>query len=131
MDRNTWRKDGLFIPLKMAGSVAIYGGHMVAINETGFAVPANVGTATDSLAVTGIADEAVENTGADGDTAVLIRRGCAFFLANSTANPVTQALVGKRCQVENSVTVSADATAPRTAGTVIEVTLDGVWVFIS
>lgn len=132
MDRNTWRKDGLLIPFLVSGGVKIYGGHMVAINADGFAVPADGGSDTDSLAVIGVSDEFVDNTdGADGGATILVQRGAGFCLANSTASPVTQALVGRRCQVENSVTVSADTTAKRTAGTVMEVSPDGVWVFIS
>jgi hypothetical protein len=44
---------------------------------------------------------------------------------------VIQVLLGQRCQVEDSVTVNADAASFRTAGTVIEVSPDGVWVFIA
>ncbi|KNC89701.1 hypothetical protein [Trabulsiella odontotermitis] len=132
MDRNTWRKSCLFISLQVAAGAIIYGGHQVAINETGFAVPADPGTATDNLAVIGVSDEFVDNTnGADGAAIVMIRRGEAFFLGNSSAKPVTQVLVGKPCQVEDSVTVCADDTVNRTAGTVMEVSPDGVWVFIS
>jgi hypothetical protein len=132
MDRNTWRKDGLLIPFLVAGGVKIYGGHMVAINEDGFAVPADTGSDTDSLAVTGVSDEFVDNSnGADGGAMVLVQRGAGFCLANSSASPVTQILVGRRCQVEDSVTVCADDTVRRIAGTVLEVSPDGVWVFIS
>lgn len=132
MDRGIWRKDGLLIPLLVAGGIKIYGGNMVAINEDGFAAPADAGTETDNLAVIGLADEFVDNTdGADGDATVLVQRGAAFCLANSSAKPVGQAQVGRRCQVEDSVTVGFDAAALRTAGTVIEVSPDGVWVFIS
>ena len=132
MERNTWRKDGLLIPFLVSAGAKIYGGTMVAINATGFAVPADAGTETDSLAVIGVSDGLVDNTGgADGAATVLVHRGAGFFLANSSASPVTQALVGRGCQVEDCVTVSADATAKRTAGTVMEVSPDGVWVFIS
>jgi hypothetical protein len=132
MDRNTWRKDGLLIPFKVASGVKIYGGHMVAINEDGFTVPADKGSDTDNLAVIGISDEFVDNTdGADGDVVVNIRREAGFCLANSSAKPVTQALVGRRCQVADSVTVAVDPDSKRTAGTVIEVSPDGVWVYIS
>lgn len=132
MDRAIWRKDGLLIPFQVAGGVKIYGGNMVAINEDGFAVPADPGSETDNLAVIGLSDEFVDNSGGvDGDILVLVQRGAGFCLANSSTSPVGQALVGRRCQVEDSVTVSADDTASRTAGTVMEVSPDGVWVFIS
>lgn len=132
MDRNTWRKDGLLIPFKVAGGVKIYGGHMVAINEDGFAVPGDKGTETSALAIIGVSDEFVDNTGgADGEVEILVRRGAGFCLANSAAKPVEQILVGQRCQVEDSVTVCADDTVSRTAGTVMEVSPDGVWVFIA
>lgn len=132
MDRNTWRKDGLLLPFKVAAGVTIYGGHMVAINEDGFAIPGDKGTETSTLAIVGVSDEFVDNTaGSDGAVDVLVRRGVGFCLANSPTQPVVQAQVGQRCQVEDSVTVCADATPSRTAGTVLEVSPDGVWVFIS
>lgn len=132
MDRNTWRKDGLLIPFKVAGAVKIYGGHMVAINEDGYAIPGDKGTATDALAIIGVSDEFVDNTdGTDGAVEILVRRGAGFCLANSAAKSVVQAQIGQRCQVEDSVTVCTDATVNRTAGTVMEVSPDGVWVFIS
>lgn len=133
MDRNTWRKDGLLIPMQMAATAIIYGGHMVGISATGYASPADKGSDTDNLAVIGVSDEYADNTtGADGSLGVLVRRGCGFCFANSTASPVTQALVGRPCFVEDSITVSAGGVDSfRHAGTVMEVSPDGVWVFIS
>jgi hypothetical protein len=51
----------------------------------------------------GICDGWVDNTaGSAGDASVLVRRGKAWFLANSTADAVTQAQIGKDCYVVDS-----------------------------
>lgn len=128
MDRKTWRKDGELVPLLVAANQKIYAGNMVAINATGYAVPA---ATTAALTVMGVADEAVDTTDmADGVVTVCVWRTHSFCLANSTAKAVTQAMVGKKCYVQDAVTISSDSAAAP-AGTVMEVSPDGVWVFIS
>ena len=44
-DRNTPHRDEKLGPQPMAAATVIYGGHMVAVNATGYAVPASAGTA--------------------------------------------------------------------------------------
>lgn len=136
MDRHTSRKDGTLVHFPVGTGAVIYGGHIVCANAAGFAVPGGPDVA---LTVLGIADEMVDNaTGADGVVTVPVYRGKSFCLANSTATPVTQAMVGKDCYIADSVTVSAmipDAVDPTlattpVAGKVLEVTPDGVWVLI-
>ncbi|MGA3767721.1 hypothetical protein ACPBXC_29070, partial [Escherichia coli] len=73
----------------------IFGGHMVAVNASGYAVPAS---ATASQITLGVSDGWVDNsTGSDGDATVLVRFGKAFLMANSISDPVTQSQLGQEC----------------------------------
>ncbi|ENU1229349.1 hypothetical protein ACSVXJ_004385, partial [Providencia rettgeri] len=105
----------------------IYGGHIVCANADGFAVPGAPG-----LTVLGVSDDFADNRdGEQGDISVMVRRQKAFYLGNDTAKPVTQAHVGKLCDVKDSVTVCEAGEATTTpAGLVLEVTEDGVWVMM-
>ncbi|KNC89905.1 hypothetical protein [Trabulsiella odontotermitis] len=130
MDRNTPFKDGELFAVPVAAATELFGGHIVAANATGYAVP---GSATAANTTLGVCDGWVDNTtGADGENSVLVRRGKAWCLANSSTDPVTQALVGKPCYVEDSATVAktSNADARPVAGTVLGVDAEGVWVLI-
>ncbi|MGK3122907.1 hypothetical protein ACCY16_02130 [Candidatus Pantoea formicae] len=130
MDRNTPFRNGELIPQPVAAATMIYGGHMVALNASGYAVPA---TATAALTVLGVSDEYADNTaGAAGDVAVIVRRQKVWSFANSGADAVTQAMVGKSCYVVDSTTVAgtSNSDARPVAGTVVAVDADGVWVEI-
>lgn len=130
MDRNTPYRNGELIPQPVAAATMIYGGHMVALNATGQAVPAS---ATAALTVVGVSDEYADNTaGNAGDVQVIVRRLKVWSFANSSADAVTQAMVGKACYVVDSTTVagSSNADARPVAGTVVAVDADGVWVEI-
>lgn len=82
---------------------------MVAVNASGYAVPAS---ATASQITLGVSDGWADNsTGSDGDVTVLVRCGKDFLMVNSTSDPVTQSQVGKLCYVEDSVTVAKPTTA--------------------
>ncbi|HAZ4831200.1 hypothetical protein [Citrobacter freundii] len=131
-DRNTPHRDEKLGPQPMAAATVIYGGHMVAVNATGFAVPASAGAAASTQTVLGVSDGWADNTGgADGDALVIIRRGRGFLFANSSADPVTQAEVGKNCYVVDSVTVAktSDTDKRPYAGKVAGIEADGVWVY--
>ncbi|OIO82912.1 MAG: hypothetical protein AUJ90_00415 [Gallionellaceae bacterium CG1_02_60_948] len=126
-DRNTQMKDGELIAVPIATAKKIFAGSLVAANATGYATP---GAVAATLTYLGRAEETVDNTGADGALSVLVRRGKAFKFANSAADAVTQASMGKVCYIEDDQTVSAtSATGARSAaGIVIGVEAGGVWV---
>lgn len=110
----------------VAAAVRIFSGSMVALNATGFALPA-VPTATR---VRGVAlAEADNSTGAAGDTFVDIDRG-PFLFANDTANPVTRAHIGASVYVVDDNTVGSSATGTIVAGKCLDVTPEGVVVEI-
>ncbi|HAX5100557.1 TPA: hypothetical protein JZG64_002502 [Escherichia coli] len=131
MDRNTPYRDGELNPVPVAAATEIYGGHMVAVNAAGYAVPAS---ATAGQITLGVSDGWTDNSnGGDGDATVLVRRCKTFLMANSTSDPVTQSQVGKDCYVEDSVTVAGtdnSSTRPG-AGKVLSISDDGVWVYFS
>ncbi|MCX9038770.1 hypothetical protein NLN82_22340 [Citrobacter portucalensis] len=132
MDRNTPHRDARLGGQPVATATIIYGGHMVAANATGYAIPASAGAAASTQTVLGVSDGWVDNTtGADGDALVIIRRGRAFLLVNSTADPITQAELGKNCYVVDSVTVAktSDTDKRPYAGKVAGIEAGGVWVY--
>lgn len=126
MDRSTPYRNGSLFPVSIAASTMIYAGHLICANAAGFSVPA---ASTAGLTMLGVSDENVDNRdGAAGDKQVIVRRGVAFLFNNASASPVTQAHVGKPCFVSDSTTVCA--TGDVTAGTVLMIGSDGVWVLI-
>lgn len=127
-DRNTPEKEGRIIPVPVAANTKVFAGSIVAANATGFGVP---GSTSATLTYIGRAEQQVDNTGgADGAVSVPVRRGVAFKFANSGADPVTQAGLGKVCYIVDDQTVAAtNGTGTRSAaGTVIQLDPDGVWV---
>ena len=69
-DRNTQRKDGIEIGLPVAASTEIEAGHLVAVNSSGYAVPAGD---TSGHKVMGVAQESVDNSdGSNGDMTVVV-----------------------------------------------------------
>ena len=130
MDRHTPYRDGQLFAVPVAAATELFGGHIIAANAAGFAV---AGSATAANTTLGICDGWVDNSaGAAGDASVLVRRGKAWFLANSTADPVTLAQTGKDCYVVDSQTVAktSDTNARPIAGKVLGLENDGVWVLI-
>lgn len=129
-DRNTPYRDGKLNPVPVAAHTEIFGGHMVAINATGFAVPASAIAAQMTI---GVSDGYVDNSlGADGSECVLACRGKVWCFANHSGDAVTQAQVGQNCFVADSVTVAKtnDTDKRPVAGVVMAVDVDGVWVQI-
>lgn len=127
-DRNTPYSDGFRVAVPVAAGALIYAGALVAANATGFATP---GATAATLTYLGRADERVDNTaGADGAKSVMVRRKKAFKWANSGADAVTQASMGKPCYIVDDQTVAkTDGGGTRSAaGKVIGLDADGVWV---
>ena len=127
-DRNTPYRDGDVVAVGVAAGAKIFAGSLVCANATGFAVPGSVSATQTYL---GRADEGVNNVdGIDGGRTVNVLRKRAFLWANSAADLVTQADLGKTCYVVDDQTVAkTNGTGTRSAaGRVLEVTPAGVWV---
>ena len=83
-DRKTEYREGVELEHKVAASTKIYAGSLVALNESGYAVPA---ADTASLRFVGVAREQVDNSlGANGDKSVAVRKtGLHRFAASGMA----------------------------------------------
>ncbi|MEG1931298.1 MAG: hypothetical protein RR131_09180 [Anaerovorax sp.] len=116
--------DGRIMVLPVAAGKNIFEGAMVAINATGYAVPAS---AAINLKVAGRAETAADNrTGADGETFVNIKRSVFIWENDSVAaNKVTSAHLLAPCYIKDDCTVTAESTGTSPAGKVIAVYDDG------
>ena len=88
-DRQTARKEDRQREIPVAATTTIYKGSMVAIDGSGYLVPASD---TAGLVVVGVADEKVDNSaGANGDLNCRVLTGGTFKFA---ASSITQAMLG-------------------------------------
>ena len=106
-------------------------GNMVSLNSTGYAIES---TDTASTVFVGVAEKTIDNSsGSDGDLRVPVRKFRLFRFANSAGNPVTTALSGTLCFVEDSehVCATAGSTNKIIVGIVGgDVTADYAWVYV-
>lgn len=109
------------------GGSHIYAGALVALDVTGFLVPA---AASANLTVIGRADEEKDNTGGqDADLYCRVQQG-VYKWDNDSGSAVTQALAGTVCYVKDDHTVGLSESNSIVAGIVLELDDDGdsVWV---
>ena len=125
--RNTPRKDGFIISMPMGSGSEIFAGALVCTNKHGFAVKGS--TATD-LTYQGRADEHVINTGANGESTIMVRRKQAFLYKNEATDLVDQSAMGKDCYIVDDETVAHTngGDTRSVAGIVIGIEANGVWV---
>lgn len=123
---NTPERPGTTTSYPVAASTTIYAGTLVALNSSGYALPA---ADTAGLRVVGRAEATVDNSaGSAGDVNADVKEG-VFLYNNSATDAVDANDRGKDCFVEDDNTVSeAGATHRVVAGRVVDVTTDGVWV---
>ncbi len=114
------------LSLPIAGAATIYQGALVALNEDGFAIPAQ---AAAGLTAAGRAEETATNPGEDGAVSIRVSRG-VFVYANSatTENRVGVADLLHPCYIEDDQTVTKVADGSSVAGLVVRVDADGVAV---
>lgn len=123
---NAETRDGDLIEYGVAASTTIYAGAIVALNTSGYAVPA---ADTANLLVMGRAEETVDNaSGSAGDLTVVVRRG--LFRWDNHGTPLTIADIGDGAFVADDHTVAAKATTTNDvcAGEIVNVDSVGVWV---
>ena len=122
------RADRKTVVIPVAKGAVIPAAVLVALDADGNATEAKK---AENLIVVGVSQEAVDNTGGlAGAVSVAVRRG-AFVLDNSSTAAVTQAGAFKDCYVEDSSTVTSDATKTSVVGKVLQVDADGVVVEIN
>lgn len=117
-----------FLTLPVKGATTIYGGALVCLDATGYAVPGAVAT---TLTAMGIAEETVVNAGADGAKTVVVRTSAGeldHLLENDGTNAVAITHVGKDVYVQDDQTVCSLATGRSVAGKCTGVTSKGVYV---
>lgn len=113
-DRNTPYREGQQYSIGVAANTKIYAGSMVAINSSGYAVPASD---TAGLIVAGRAEEQVDNTGgANGAKSVLVMEGVFKFVGSG----LTVADIGKPCFVSDDQTISVAATTNNVLAGILE-----------
>lgn len=119
-NRDTREIVGALVSLTVKAATTIYAGALVAVDATGYAVPASD---TAGLKVLGRAEH-----GASAGEAVLVKRG-VFLFANSEGDAIDAADIGGYCYVADDETVQATANNNAIiAGVVRGVTTDGVYV---
>lgn len=95
--------------LPVAASTKIYGGALVAINQSGHAVPAS---ADSTLRVAGVADALADNaSGAAAAIRVLVKRGPHGFKNSAGVDAITAADAGRPCYVVDDQTVARTSNA--------------------
>ncbi len=127
-DRNTLARNGDQKEPPVAANARIFGGSLVAINATGFAVP---GSTAQGLVGCGCAEARADNTGgAAGAIHVRVSTRPSQFANSAAADAITLADIGKDCFIVDDQTVAkTDGTGTRSrAGRVFDVDADGVWV---
>lgn len=127
-DRNTLSQRADVIGVPVAAGATIFAGSLVVANASGYAA---AGSTATGLTYLGRADEYQDNTsGANGAINVRVRRKDAFYWANSSTDPVTQASLGKVCYIVDDQTVSATSgsNTQSAAGIVVGLDANGVWV---
>ncbi|WP_343498630.1 hypothetical protein [Achromobacter denitrificans] len=127
-DRNTLRRDGNQIEPPVAAATRIYGGSIVCINTTGYAVP---GSTSTTLKAAGVAECRADNSaGAAGDIRVRLRKGPHCFANSISADLITLADIGSDCYIVDDQTVAktSGGDTRSVAGKVFDVDADGVWV---
>lgn len=125
-DRNTPAKHTDIVVIGVAAGLRIFGGSLVVLNASGFAIPGKPAT---GLTYVGRAEDLADNTGgADGAATVTIHRNRAFKWAND--GTVTQAQMFKTAYIVDDATVAAtDSSGTRSAaGRIVGIDSDGVWV---
>lgn len=123
-DRDTQELKGVgaTAAFTMLNDAVTYAGGMLAIDYTGETQPA---ADTAGLRVIGCTPLGKDNAD-DGLTQVPARG--IFCYANSSTSPVTRAMIGEPCYVEDDQTVAGKTSAYVPAGLVHDVDTDGVWV---
>jgi hypothetical protein len=123
-NRNTREINGRQLETELAIYAAeiMYAGGMAAMD---YAKEIYMASDTLGLKVLGRVPLKVDNT-ADGYTSN-IEHGI-FRYANSSTYPITSAMIGKTCYVEDDNTVAGDSTYLVPAGLVYDVDSKGVWV---
>lgn len=120
--RLTPRRNGDQVGHPIAATKVLYTGGLVALNATGFAVPA---TAAGNNVVGVNECDAGTTDSADGDFQASLRRD-VFAFNNSATSVIARTDIGAPAYVEDDNTVAKAGDA--VAGVIVDITDEGVWV---
>ena len=127
-DRNTLRRDGKQMEPPVAAATKIFGGSIVAINASGYAVP---GATATTLKAAGVAEARADNTGGTaGAIRVRVRKGPHRFGNSASGDAIALTDIGTDCYIVDDQTVAktSGSSTRSVAGKVFDVDADGVWV---
>lgn len=119
------------LEVPVAASTKIYEGSMVAVNQSGYAIPADASTA--GLRILGVAVAQADNSsGAASAINVKVRRGAFGMKNSSSTGALTIADCGRPCFVVDDQTVSRESAAGARpfAGNVYDVDGDDSLVYV-
>lgn len=128
-DRSTPRRDGTLMSIGVAVANTIYAGSMVAVDSTGYAVPAS---ADNTLRVIGRANSQQDNSsGVAGDLNIEVGTGVFRYINNGTT--ISADDIGKTAYVvdDQSVDLLDNSGARPAAGRIYDVDSSGVWVMFA
>lgn len=126
--RATAKRALLITAVALAATTTVFEGGMVAVNATGFMVPAG---AAGAKRVIGVARDTYDNSaGDDGDLLGDIERGCSQFDNSAAADAITNANIGRPCYAvdDHTVALTSNGGARIYAGIIVGVDAGGVWV---
>lgn len=126
--RRTREREGTFRQPPVKAATRIWQGSMVAIDATGYAVPAATAT---TLKIIGRAEDTVDNSaGGNGDLRVKVTRGIFCWGNSAAGDAIALADIGATAYAVDDQTVAkTDGSAARSAaGRIYDVDADGVWV---
>mgnify|MGYP001766677297 CR=1 FL=1 len=126
--RNTVERSGVLREPPVKGSTTIYQGALVAIDSTGYLVPAATAT---TLKVIGRAEQTVDNSaGADGALRCRVTSGIFRWDNSASSDAIALSDVGADCYAVDDHTVAkTSGTSTRSvAGKIHDVDASGVWV---
>lgn len=130
-DRNTPARSGSVREPPVKAATKIYAGAMVAVDASGWAVPASTSA---TLKVIGRAESAVDNSGgANGDQRVRVGSGIYRYGNSASGDLIALKDVGSPCYAVDDQTVAlTSASSTRSvAGSIYDVDDQGVWVKFS
>ncbi|MBN8917746.1 MAG: hypothetical protein J0I31_19285 [Rhizobiales bacterium] len=130
-DRNTPARSGDIREFPVAAGAVIYAGALVALNASGYAVPAATAT---TLKVVGRAEQAVDNTGgAAGAVTAKVGAGIYRFGNSTSTDAIADTDIGADCYAVDDQTVAktSGSSTRSVAGKVFDVDALGVWVKFS
>lgn len=116
---------GRTMAIPVAASTTIYNGALVAVNTSGYAVPA---ANTVGFRVIGVATKKADNSsGSAGDISVQVSTG--VFAFKNDADAIAQADVGRRCYVQDDQTVQDENGGASVIAGMVD-SFDSSWVHV-